>query len=137
MINHMIIFLHWILRPTMRSETPNSLKELIRKCWDANPENRPTSEEIFHTLSHHLNTYKSLPLKKLSYNFNESTNITSLLLLHSQAIYTSRLLNFQNLLEPTNWPNQQEFISSRYIKKIQTGTVREFLLCHLFKLIKV
>ena len=57
-----------------------------------------------------------MPLKKLSYNFNESTNSSSTTQLyetHSQAIYTSRLLNFQNLPEPTNCPNQQEFVSLR------------------------
>ncbi|CAB4374327.1 unnamed protein product [Rhizophagus irregularis] len=73
------------------------------------------------------NNYATPP-KELLYDFNESINITNLLLkvqleTHSQAIYTSRLLNFQNLPEPVNYPNQQEFISSRYIKKIQTGQV--------------
>ncbi|GBB90465.1 hypothetical protein RclHR1_17430001 [Rhizophagus clarus] len=91
------------LRTNIREETPDSLKELIKKCWDANPENRPTSEEIFHTLSYQLNAYKSK--------------------VHPKAIYTSRLLNFQNLPEPINCPNQQEFITSRYIKKIRTGQV--------------
>ncbi|EXX66737.1 kinase-like domain-containing protein [Rhizophagus irregularis DAOM 181602=DAOM 197198] len=116
------------LRPNIREETPTSLEKLIKTCWDANPENRPTSGEIFHTLSYHFNAYKSTPPKELLYDFNESINITNLLLkvqleTHSQAIYTSRLLNFQNLPEPVNYPNQQEFISSRYIKKIQTGQV--------------
>jgi serine/threonine protein kinase len=145
------------LRPNIREETPDSLKELIKKCWDANPENRPSSGEIFHTLSYHLNAYKSMPLKKLSYNFNESTNITKEIQLnetntrlsynpnestnitdlflkvqleeiHPQAIYTSRLLNLQNLPEPINCPNQQECIFSRYIKKIRTGEVFFILL---------
>ncbi|GES90717.1 kinase-like domain-containing protein [Rhizophagus clarus] len=112
------------LRTNIREETPDSLKELIKKCWDANPENRPTSEEIFHTLSYQLNAYKSMPLKRLSYNFNTSTNINLLSgKVHPKAIYTSRLLNFQNLPEPINCPNQQEFITSRYIKKIRTGQV--------------
>lgn len=28
-------------RPTLPSETPAPLVDLIKKCWDANPENRP------------------------------------------------------------------------------------------------
>ncbi|GBB90467.1 hypothetical protein RclHR1_17430003 [Rhizophagus clarus] len=114
------------LRPNIREETPDSLKELIKKCWDANPENRPTSGEILHTLSYQLNTYKSMPLKRLSYNFNESTNVTNLLSseVHPKATYTSRLFNFQKLPEPINCPDQQEFISSRYIEKIQSGQVK-------------
>ncbi|CAB4406230.1 unnamed protein product [Rhizophagus irregularis] len=89
-----------------------------------------------------------MPLKRLSYNFNESqvnetrprlsyklnesTNISNLLLKiqidekHPKAIYTSRLLNFQNLPEPINCTNQQEFISSRYTKRIRTGQVNTF-----------
>src|SRR3954449_10830215 len=38
------------LRPTIRAETPKFLKELIEKCWDANPEKRPTSEKIIYIL---------------------------------------------------------------------------------------
>ncbi|POG74994.1 kinase-like domain-containing protein [Rhizophagus irregularis DAOM 181602=DAOM 197198] len=118
------------LRPNIREETPTSLKELIKKCWDANPENRPTSEEVFHTLSYHLNAYKSMPLKRLSYNFNESTNNLLLKIQidekHPKAIYTGRLLNFQNLPEPINCTNQQEFISSRYTRRIRTGQVNTF-----------
>jgi hypothetical protein len=83
-----------------------------------------------------------MPLKKLIYNFNESTNITDLLLniqlsdIHPQAIYTSRLLNFQNLPEPINCPNHQYFISSRYnIKKIQTG--KFFIIHSLIYLIRI
>ena len=37
-------------RPKIREETPEFLKELIQKCWDANPENRPTSEEVYKAL---------------------------------------------------------------------------------------
>jgi serine/threonine protein kinase len=125
-------------RPNIREETPDSLKELIEQCWDANPERRPTSGEIFHTLSYHLTAYKSMPQKKLLYNFNESTNNSNLLLsiqlsdIHPQAIYTSRLLNFLNLPEPINCPNQQNFISSRYIKKIQTGEIFIIYFSYLF-----
>ncbi|GBC04148.1 hypothetical protein RclHR1_05540001 [Rhizophagus clarus] len=106
------------LRPNIRSETPDSLKELIKKCWDAKPENRPTSKEILCKLSDNLSEYKNIPIIRLSYNLNESNEIQ----LHPLASYTSRLLNFQNLPEPINCPNQQEFTSSRYMK-IQTGQV--------------
>src|ERR1043166_6020167 len=90
------------LRPTIRAEIPKELKELIEKCWDANPEKRPTSEEIFYTLSSHLNAFKNIPLKRLSYEFNELGSTQS----NTQATYyTSKLLNFQNLSEPINCSN--------------------------------
>jgi serine/threonine protein kinase len=97
-------------RPTIRAETPKTLKELIEKCWDANPKNRPTSEEIFYMLSNNLNEYKNVLV-----NFNETATM-QFYDTHSQAIYKSRLLISQNLSsnlpEPINCPNQQEFIPS-------------------------
>src|SRR5581483_5105155 len=37
-------------RPKIREETPELLKGLIQKCLDANPENRPTSGEVWDKL---------------------------------------------------------------------------------------
>ncbi|GBC53733.2 kinase-like domain-containing protein [Rhizophagus irregularis DAOM 181602=DAOM 197198] len=106
------------LRPNIRAETPNSLRELIEKCWDANPENRPTSKEIFYTLSNNLNEYKNMLL-----NFNETITMQSYET-HPQAIYTSRLLISQNLNsnlpEPINCPNQQEFVSSEKLNTLNS-----------------
>ena len=95
-------------RPKMRVETPEILKELIQKCWDANPENRPTSEEVNETLGNGKDYEELEKLEKLSYDFTESTN-TKLFETHPQAIYTSRLLNFSNLPEPVNCPNHGKF----------------------------
>ncbi|UZO12655.1 uncharacterized protein OCT59_004180 [Rhizophagus irregularis] len=81
-------------------------------------EDRPASKEILYLLSDKLSEYKKMPIR-LSYNLNESNELQS----HPQAIYKSRLLNFQNLPEPINCPNHQEFVSSRHIMKIQTGQV--------------
>jgi serine/threonine protein kinase len=100
-------------RPKIREETPEFLKELIQKCWDANPENRPTSSEVRVELGNCINKkYEPEKLEELSYEFTESTD-TKLFETHPQAIYTSRLLNFSNLPEPVNCPNQEEFVSSR------------------------
>ena len=103
-------------RPKIREETPESLKELIQKCWDANPENRPTSEEIYNELNNyviHGKYQKELEkLEELTYEFTETTD-TKLFKTHPQAIYKSRLLNFSNLPEPVNCPNQEEFVFSR------------------------
>src|SRR4051794_38068511 len=97
------------LRPHIKTGTPEFLKELIKKCWDANPEKRPTSKEIYGTLLDHM--YNDETLEELSYNVDELTNIIHQT--HPQAIYTSRSLNFPDLPEPINCPNQQEFVSSR------------------------
>ena len=77
------------LRPNIREETPNSLKELIEKCWDTNPKKRPTSEEILFTLSNQFREYKNMPLKRLSYNLDELMSKSS----HSQATFASQLIS--------------------------------------------
>ena len=100
-------------RPKMREETPEFLKELIQQCWDTDPENRPTSKEVRDKLYNYiLRTKGREKLEELSYDFSDSTN-TKLFETHPQAIYTSQLLNFSDLPELVNCPNQEEFISSR------------------------
>ncbi|RGB31809.1 kinase-like domain-containing protein, partial [Rhizophagus diaphanus] len=34
------------LRPNIRDKTPEPLKEIIQKCWDENPKNRPNTDKI-------------------------------------------------------------------------------------------
>src|SRR5581483_5483386 len=94
-------------RPKIREETPEFLKELIQRCWDANQENRPTSTEVYYKLLYHISNPPE-GLEELSYEFTKITD-TKLFEAHPQAIYTSRLLNFSNLPEPVNCPNQEEF----------------------------
>ncbi|CAB5378739.1 unnamed protein product [Rhizophagus irregularis] len=122
------------LRPnTIRTETTetsnslNFLKELnklIERCWDANSINRPTSREIcdisLNILNDYTNQKQAEEQKNPSYNFDETIDTTlkknpSITIeTHSEANYTSGILDLPpNLPEPTNWPNQQEFISSR------------------------
>ena len=123
-------------RPEIREESPKYLKELIQKCWDENPENRPTSEEVMKKLEDYVYikdndgyltekyTEQVEKLEELSHEFAQLSTITESTTktrsfetrsfgTHAQAFYTSRLLNFTNLPEPVNCPNQQEFISSR------------------------
>ena len=106
------------LRPKIREKTPPPLKELIQKCWDANPANRPTSKEV-------LKQFKSMninegELSELSYDSDsiESLSNPQLSNTHPQAIYTSRPLKLEYLPEPVNCSNHENFISSRIV---QTG----------------
>src|SRR5437016_1181779 len=69
-------------RPEIREETPKILKELINKCWNANPENRPSSDEIDTSINDfirkvNVNKYTK-EFKELSYNsIKEISIITS------------------------------------------------------------
>ena len=35
-------------RPQITDDTPEFYAELMKRCWDHNPENRPTAWEIWH-----------------------------------------------------------------------------------------
>ena len=37
-------------RPQITDDTPEFYTELMKKCWDHNPENRPTAREIYDSL---------------------------------------------------------------------------------------
>jgi serine/threonine protein kinase len=104
------------LRPTFNIKVPQLIVQLIKKCLDADPLNRPTAKEI----NNILRTYRSqsndnqtaelqAQIKEADEINNNSLNssITSANLgisynTHPQAIYTSRMLNFNNLPEPKN-----------------------------------
>jgi serine/threonine protein kinase len=104
------------LRPKISEDTPKLIADLIMKCWDAKPENRPTAKQLDQILYKWYNEcyYKNdssevysqvkecekIRENKLKNKSNEdkSKNFQT----HPQAIYTSRLLNFKNLPEPVN-----------------------------------
>ncbi|UZO15480.1 uncharacterized protein OCT59_006900 [Rhizophagus irregularis] len=84
------------------------------RCLDANPLNRPKANEIEFTLYKWWSWFDSqIELKKqikeaeeINNNLLTNNNSISLCCLsyktHSEAVYTSRLLNFNNLPEPKN-----------------------------------
>ena len=96
---------------------------LIKKCLDANPLNRPTAGELngilwkWYKEAEKVELTNKLTAEELTelqkqirevdeINKNLQTNHISSTKLsyetHSEAIYTSRLLNFNNLPEPKN-----------------------------------
>ncbi|RGB40438.1 kinase-like domain-containing protein [Rhizophagus diaphanus] len=101
-------------RPKISEDTPKLIADLIIKCWDAKAENRPTAKElcqIMLTYRQEINDedgeiYSQIKeCEKIKENRsknrtkeNKSKNIQT----HPQAIYSSRLLNFENLPEPVN-----------------------------------
>jgi serine/threonine protein kinase len=101
------------LRPNIFEYTPKPLVDLITKCWDAKVENRPTAKELNKELNKLI--YEKHPQiseynDKIQLN-RTSEKRTSNIQTHSQAIYTSRLLNFENLPEPVNSGNLIYFTS--------------------------
>ncbi|RHZ35830.1 protein kinase [endosymbiont GvMRE of Glomus versiforme] len=99
------------LRPNLNEvKAPQLLKDLTSKCLDAEPSNRPTAEELSQILeSWDINVNNSIRDIEFYRQYKEIidagefeknlSSITNKLVYktHSQAIYTSRLLNFKNL----------------------------------------
>ena len=92
-------------RPQITDDTPEFYVELMKKCWDHNPENRPTAEEIYDCLREY-DRYTITEEKKEIIKLAETKRqeiIKSKKYLsdkksykhHPKSFYTSRLLNKQ------------------------------------------
>ncbi|RHZ88727.1 hypothetical protein Glove_21g182 [Diversispora epigaea] len=121
------------LRPKIPFHTPKLITGIIMRCWDARVIHRPTFEELYDELDKYHVDYKENNYKNNneitiqidnSENFpkneskkkgrlwkwirgdSESTITTPYnYRTHSEAIYTSRILNYSNLPEPKNEEN--------------------------------
>ncbi|GBB91098.1 hypothetical protein RclHR1_18210001 [Rhizophagus clarus] len=100
------------LRPRFNVKVPQLIVHLIKGCLDTDPLNRPEIDEIYEILYEWYNKFDAqIELQKQIKEAEEinnklpSNSIPSTSLsykTHSEAIYTSRLLNFNNLPEPKN-----------------------------------
>ncbi|GET02598.1 kinase-like domain-containing protein [Rhizophagus clarus] len=98
------------LRPRFSIKVPQLIVHLIKRCLDANPLNRPTALEISEILNPWSLSNELREQIKEAEKANDdlptgNTSSTSLGLSyekHSGAVYTSRLLNFDNLPKPKN-----------------------------------
>ncbi|RHZ86501.1 hypothetical protein Glove_50g100 [Diversispora epigaea] len=86
------------LKPEIKCEIPQLLKNLMEKCWSADPSNRPTAEELECQLK--LYTDEDSVLNK---QIKETNEINKNFIkydpneMHPKAIYTSRYLPFIKL----------------------------------------
>jgi serine/threonine protein kinase len=95
------------IRPEINEpEAPRCYIDLMKRCWDSNPNNRPNATETHELIESFYNCYNSYSKKDESFaieikkQFKEAENYRKLHHLffkkskqHPQAIYTSRLLN--------------------------------------------
>ncbi|POG60887.1 kinase-like domain-containing protein [Rhizophagus irregularis DAOM 181602=DAOM 197198] len=125
------------IRPRFNIKVPQLIVHLIKKCLDSNPLNRPTAEDIYNILlrwQYEPNDKQTIELqaqiKEADEINNNSSNsgITSNNLgisynTHSEAIYTSRLLDFNNLPEPKNsddyYEQNDNIISEKFSESLQ------------------
>ncbi|RHZ83367.1 hypothetical protein Glove_97g54 [Diversispora epigaea] len=106
------------LRPKIPFQTPKLITQIIMRCWDARISHRFTFEELYEKLNEYYCDYMFKDNDKNNIEIiiqnedkeifkNQTTTDTTPLYYktHPQAIYTSRLLNFQNLPKPVNEPD--------------------------------
>ena len=96
---YLVLSIYNGIRPKINEpEAPECYIDLMKKCWDSNPENRPNASEISdllwsfikinhsHEIEMQIEKAEEYRIANLENNDNKSTT-------HLQAIYTSRLLN--------------------------------------------
>ncbi|POG73983.1 kinase-like domain-containing protein [Rhizophagus irregularis DAOM 181602=DAOM 197198] len=90
-------------RPEITENTPQCYVDLMKKCWDEDPLKRPSSEEVLNTFRKWIfipdqteikdidEELKSQIMEFINAPIEHKNPVTKF---HSQACYTSRLLNF-------------------------------------------
>ncbi|RHZ79159.1 hypothetical protein Glove_151g109 [Diversispora epigaea] len=83
------------LRPEIKCEVPQLLKDLMEECWNINPCNRPTSEELKTQLSKYLD-YNEEDNDELEEQIEAANELNKNFIqydpskMHPEAIYTTR-----------------------------------------------
>ncbi|UZO01362.1 uncharacterized protein OCT59_012463 [Rhizophagus irregularis] len=110
------------------------------RCLDANPLNRPTANEIYKVLRkwHDERDDKNTELqrqveeadeinKNLSVSIVPSTSLRLSYNTHSEAVYSSRLLSYNNLPEPKNsddyYKQNDNIISTEFSESLQINII--------------
>jgi serine/threonine protein kinase len=109
------------LRPEFGKGTPEIYKKLAHRCMNANPNQRPTAnelEEILYCWWRHVDYEKyGYKGKEVEAIFEEADkeipNISTSYEKNPVAIYTSRAFTFKNVSKPIN----SSFIASSYLKE--------------------
>ncbi|RHZ73181.1 hypothetical protein Glove_232g224 [Diversispora epigaea] len=99
------------LKPEIKCEIPQFFKEIMEKCWNSEPLNRPTAEELKSQLSKYyygaeirkqVKAVNKLNKNFIKYDPNE---------MHPEAIYTSRLIPKTTIPECDTFNSRQQFLS--------------------------
>ncbi|RIA89597.1 kinase-like domain-containing protein [Glomus cerebriforme] len=112
------------LRPHINNSMPKSLAKLIKRCWDANPLNRPEAEEVYIWVQWWLDLCND-STSDIAAEFNivdgERKQKDGNFFTHPEAIYTKRLLDFPSLPEPENFsPDTYHQMVSLYARRQHT-----------------
>ncbi|RGB39577.1 kinase-like domain-containing protein [Rhizophagus diaphanus] len=112
------------LRPKSNYKIPQLIFDIINQCWDADPSKRPKANDLvkFFTDLWTNNCNKDSiiskqikeadEINKTSYSPLSSIGLSYIT--HSQAVYTSRLLDYKDLPEPRNANNNDDLLGIEY-----------------------
>ena len=86
------------LKPEIKCEIPQFLKEIMEKCWNIEPLNRPTAEELKSELDKYLvkdNEMRKQVNKQINVANKSNKNFIQYdpKEMHPEAIFTSRLIS--------------------------------------------
>jgi serine/threonine protein kinase len=111
------------LRPINESYIPKPFSKLMNRCWDADPEKRPSAHELYQILHKWYFDLKDGNENEITAEFNSADNHSSRLSTpassrpvtqtHPLAVYTSRLLVFSGLPEPINAPSRTGTLNAK------------------------
>ncbi|PKC51131.1 hypothetical protein RhiirA1_484466 [Rhizophagus irregularis] len=94
------------MRPKMRSEIPLKYKNLMEKCWNANPSERPVTYTLLQEIREIKLYYQNNPneLPQLKAKIDKEANYTNI----SSKLFTSKIHEFENLPEPKNATEEEQ-----------------------------
>ncbi|UZO14543.1 uncharacterized protein OCT59_005999 [Rhizophagus irregularis] len=100
-VEHDFILIFKILdgeRPEITLDTPECFANLMKSCWDPDPEKRPSMKEVRNTLVswslRNINIEQFIQAEIKRKELIKSKKLPKFINPHSKAIYTSRLLSF-------------------------------------------
>ncbi|RHZ77960.1 hypothetical protein Glove_168g245 [Diversispora epigaea] len=94
------------LKPEIKYEIPQFLKEIMEKCWNFDPLNRPTTEELEFQLHKYLDNGEIRKQIKVANKSNKNFIQYDSNVMHPEAIYTSRYLPFLKLKKFEDNPHE-------------------------------
>ncbi|RHZ79096.1 hypothetical protein Glove_151g143 [Diversispora epigaea] len=98
-------------KPEIKYEIPRFFKEIMEKCWNFEPLNRPTAEELESQLDSYSYDGEIRKQVKVANKSNKSFIQYDPNEIHPEAIYTSRLIPKTTISEYDTFNSRQNFFS--------------------------
>ncbi|RHZ75461.1 hypothetical protein Glove_213g53 [Diversispora epigaea] len=120
------------LKPEVKCEIPQFLKEIMEKCWNFEPLNRPTAEELKSQLGKYLSDDNEIR-KQVNKQINVANRSNKNFIryypneMHPEAIYTSRHLPFvkSKNFETHNTKQWDFVIPDDIIEEVEENEIQE------------